>query len=544
MHRLVGALVSGMSAVALLAAGAGSGTPAVIAPASATGSVASADDRPNIVLFLTDDLREDDLAYAPYIRRFFDQGLHFRNSFSNNPMCCPARASILTGRYSHNHHVLDVKPPWGFGSFDDRYTVATALQGAGYQTALVGKYMNLYGEQRSKVTGRDSGHYVPAGWSQWFGTLDDNHFGVPGGTYHYFDTTWNANGTIERNRGSYSTDLIVDRSRAVVSQFAKSPDPFFLYVSTVAPHFGGPREPDDPALLGHFTPARPDWVKGRFDAMLPKAPGVPSFTRSPEADVRDKTWPVRSLPDVGPAAQAAVRELARQRAETIYVLDRQFEKLIERLRDTGELDNTVVIFSSDNGHFLGEHRKLTGKLLPYEPSFRVPMLVRAPGGQTGGRVFPVTSVDLGVTLLDLGDAQDRLPYPTDGRSFVPEIYGPDAAYAIPVLYEAVVPAMNADKHGLSGIGVRTSRWKFVLYNNGRRELYDLVRDPHELTNLVWTNGAPRVVAALTRVVTDLRRCQGDACRVRLPQKFRATVAAAKRDLRVQEAAAWFKPPSL
>jgi len=501
-------------------------------------------DRPNIVLFVTDDMREDDLAYAPYIRRFFAQGLHFRNSFSNNPMCCPARASILTGRYSHNHHVLDVKPPWGFGSFDDRYTVATALQGAGYQTALVGKYLNLYGQQRSLVTGKDSGHYVPAGWTQWFGTLDDNHFGVPGGTYHYFDTTWNANGHIRRNKGVYSTDLIVGQSRRLVTKFAAAPDPFFLYVATVAPHFGGPRERDDPPLLKQFTPARPGWVKGRFDSMLPKSPGVPSFTRSPEADVRDKTWPIRSLPDVGPAAQAAVRELARQRAESIYVVDRQFRKLIATLRSTGELEDTVVIFTSDNGHFLGEHRKLTGKLLPYEPSFRVPMLVRAPGGQTGGRIAPVTTVDLGVTLLDLGKAEGRLPYPVDGRSFVPQIYGGDAPYDVPVFYEAVVPAMNADRHGISGIGVRTSRWKFVLYNNGRRELYDLVKDPHELTNLVWTGGAPKVVADLTKVVTQLRRCRGGHCRVLLPKKYRATVARAKHDLRVQESAAWFKPPAI
>ena len=114
---------------------------------------------------------------------------------------------------------------------------------------------------------------------------------------------------------------------------------------------------------------------------------------------------------------------------------------------------------------------------------------------------------------------------------------------MPVFYEAVVPAMNADRHGLSGIGVRTSRWKFVLYNNGRAELYDLVKDPHELTNLVWTHGAPKVVGALTKVVNGLRRCKADKCRVRLPKKFRATVGQAKHDLRVQEAAAWFKPPA-
>jgi hypothetical protein len=95
--------------------------------------------------------------------------------------------------------------------------------------------------------------------------------------------------------------------------------------------------------------------------------------------------------------------------------------------------------------------------------------------------------------------------------------------------------MNADRHGLSGIGVRTSRWKFVLYNNGRSELYELLKDPHELTNLVWTHGAPKVASALTKVVNDLRRCKGVKCRVRLPEEFRATVAEAKHDLRVQEA---------
>ena len=114
-------------------------------------------------MVLTDDMREDDLAYAPYLRRFFAEGLHFRNSFSNNPMCCPARASILTGQQSHNHHVVTVEPPWGFGAFDDSVTVATALKAAGYQTGYVGKYLNGYGIQRSKVTGQDSSRYVPAG---------------------------------------------------------------------------------------------------------------------------------------------------------------------------------------------------------------------------------------------------------------------------------------------------------------------------------------------------------------------------------------------
>ncbi len=480
-----GARLAALAALLAVVAGALT-TPA--APAGTTPQarvVGSAPPvRPNVVVVLTDDMREDDLAYAPYIRRFFKSGIHFRNSFANNPMCCPARASILTGQQSHNHHVVDVDPPWGFGAFDDSVTVATAIKAAGYQTGYVGKYLNGYGKQRSKVTHQDSSRYVPAGWDRWRGALDDNSVGVPGGTYKYFDTTLNEDGRVTRHAGVYSTNLIFDQSRALVSEFAQQDDPFFLYVNPVAPHFGGPREPDDPKILAQFTPARPAWVKGRFDKVITKSPGVPRFGVSPERDVSDKTWPTRSLPDLDLRRHRAVRELARQRAESIYVVDREFRRMIETLRDTGELANTVVVFSSDNGHFLGEHRKMTGKLLPYEPSFRVPMLVRSPGGESGDRYAPVTSVDLGATLLDITGSRTLFPKSVDGASFWSLVHGGDRAYDRPAYYEAVVGAMNANRPGLSGFGVRTSQWKFVLYNNGKRELYDLVRDPHELTNLV------------------------------------------------------------
>ena len=280
-------------------------------------------------------------------------------------------------------------------------------------------------------------------------------------------------------------------------------------------------------------------MKGRFDKVLTKSPGVPRFGVSPERDVSDKTWPTRSLPDLDLRRHRAVRELARQRAEAVYVVDREFRKLIETLRDTGELANTVVVFSSDNGHFLGEHRKLTGKLLPYEPSFRVPMLVRSPGGESGDRYAPVTSVDLGATLLDITGSRALFPKSVDGASFWPLVHGGDRAYDRPAYYEAVVGAMNANRPGLSGFGVRTSRWKLVLYNNGKRELYDLVRDPHELTNLVVAGRRrPAVLADLTRITEKLKRCDGKACRSLLPKKYRRSAAQAERDLAKQLARAW------
>ena len=527
----------------VLALGAGLlSAPAGSLPRTAAAPGAEPPVQPNVVVVLTDDMREDDLAYAPFLRRFFAQGLHFRNSFSNNPMCCPARASILTGQQSHNHHVVTVEPPWGFGAFDDSVTVATALKAAGYQTGYVGKYLNGYGIQRSKVTGQDSGRYVPAGWDHWAASLDDNSAGVPGGTYKYFDTTLNVDGRIVRNKGVYSTNLIFDRSRALVETFHQKDQPFLLYVNPVAPHFGGPREPDDPRILAQFTPARPRWVRGRFDDVLRKSPGVPKFGVSPERDVSDKTWPTRSLPDLDLVRHRAVRELARQRAEAVFVVDREFKKLVATLKASGEYDDTVIVFSSDNGHFLGEHRKLTGKLLPYEPSFRVPMLVRAPGGRSGDRFGPVTTVDLGATLLDIAGATDLWPKTLDGVSFWPMVHGEDRAWTTPASYEAVVGAMNANRPGLSGFGLRTSRWKFVLYSNGKRELYDLVRDPHELDNLVLTGKRrPRVLADLTRLTLRLKKCHGRACHPRLPRGYRRTVEQARHDLAKQTARAWFRP---
>ena len=147
------------------------------APRRATAVVSSAPvapsvghSRPNIIVVMADDMRTDDLRFMPSVRRLLvGRGLNFRNSFSPYPLCCPARASFLTGRYAHNHHVYSHAKPYGFQSFDDHATIATALQQSGYQTGFVGKYLNGYGAERSLVTGGPSFRYVPAGWTDWYG---------------------------------------------------------------------------------------------------------------------------------------------------------------------------------------------------------------------------------------------------------------------------------------------------------------------------------------------------------------------------------------
>ena len=158
--------------------------------------------RPNIVVVMMDDMRADELQYAPNVNSLITaRGLTFANSFSPYPLCCPARASFLTGQYAHNHGVLATEAPWGFGSFDDSATLAGNLQAAGYNTAMVGKYLNGYGWMPSKVTGGPSRRYKPPGWTDWMASLDTNALELPtlgkGGTYNYLRFKQNINGRVK-----------------------------------------------------------------------------------------------------------------------------------------------------------------------------------------------------------------------------------------------------------------------------------------------------------------------------------------------------------
>ena len=374
-------------------------------------------EQPNIVVVMADDMRADDLRFMPHVRRLVaGTGLSFRNSFSPYPLCCPARASFLTGQYPHNHRILSNEEPWGFGAFDDRATIATSLQAAGYRTGFVGKYLNNYGAVPSAVTGEPSWHYVPAGWSDWRGLVQlppDSRI-KNGGTYDYFHPIFNVDGrTDDTHRGEYQTGVVGRFARELLARYAAKQDPFFLYLSALAPHTGFPEEPDDLGRANAWipTPARPDWVKGRYDEIVTRSPGIPAVGQ-PEADVSDKPGAVRALPlDAADVAEDLTR--TRQRAESLYVLDLEIGRLIETLRETGTLDRTVLMFTSDNGYFLGEHRRVCCKTLPYEPALRVPFLVTGPGVPHGVRFDPVKTPDLAATILDLADAD--APHLADGR---------------------------------------------------------------------------------------------------------------------------------
>ncbi|GAA1932072.1 sulfatase family protein [Nocardioides marmoribigeumensis] len=496
--------------------------------------------KPNVVVVMTDDMRADDLRFMPTVRRELRQGgVEFRNSFSPNPLCCPARASFLSGQLSHNHGVISQVPPWGFPAFRDHGTIATALRRSGYRTALVGKYLNGYGELRRR-NGEPSLHYVPPGWTDWYAAFGPPPSSrMPGGTYNYLDQPINHDGRIEQHRGQYSTVTTGTIATRLVDRYSRSRDPFFMYLAFVAPHFGTPHEPDDPTYtepdgvrqpLG--TPYVPAWVRGRFDRMLTKAPGFGGDADPSETDISDKPPFMRNRPEPNGSMEAATLESARQRAESLYVVDRQVARLVHELKQRGEWQRTVLFLTSDNGFFLGEHRHLKGKIKPYEPSTRVPLLVTGPGLRSGTtRSDPVTTVDLTATILELGRAIPYLTsdHPLDGTSRLTTLLDGDQGWRAPVVTEGRlwqendrrVRRANGFHTGLSYAGLRTPRYAYMRYDRGYEELYDLREDANEMVNRIEDPMYADVVARLRRLWTEYHECAGPQCRRDLPRWLRA-----------------------
>jgi N-acetylglucosamine-6-sulfatase len=509
--------------------------------------------RPNVVMLLTDDMRTDDLRWMPNVRELVeDQGLSFRNSFSPNPLCAPARASLLTGQYSQNTGVFSVLEDNGFGSFDDSRTLGTSLNEAGYNTVFLGKYLNGYGVQDSKVNGRPSFRYVPPGWTDWYGavTRPENSGYEAGGTYNYYHVLFNRNGTIDdSHKGRYQTRVEGRIASRLVRKYHRSPKPFFMYLAPIAPHFGRPVEKDDPTGLtwphtGKKEPmktaARPKSVRGVFDDRITRASGLPSNGGPSEADVSDKPRPMRSYPELSPAERTAVRDVTRQRAESLYVLDRQVKRLVATLKATGEYDDTVVMITSDNGYFLGEHRLRQGKIRPHEPSLRVPFVMSGPGIPSGTRYDPITTQDVTATILDLADA--RPPRPADGVSVLPSVEG-DRGWRVPVLTEgtqadrvfreAARRSPPGFEDGRTTIGLRTPRWKYVRYNDGDGELYDLDRDANELRNRYGDPRFADVQMQLAALWERYKDCSGEACREPLPEDLQRDPAQNRKGTDLQ-----------
>jgi N-acetylglucosamine-6-sulfatase len=460
--------------------------------------------RPNIVLILMDDmdLRLASRKFMPRLDRLVtDRGATFINAYVPLSLCCPSRATILTGRYAHNLQVYNNNPPGGgFPVFrnlgHEEETIGVALQNAGYRTALMGKYLNEYPES-------DDLTHVPPGWDEW---------AVPaaGEAYSQFNYTLNVNGTLVPHGqapADYLADVMALRARQFVTQASDDDVPFFLFFSAYAPH-----KPSTPA------PRHRQMFKGV------KAPRTPSFN---EADVSDKPQRIRDLPPLTQVEIARLDQLYRLRLQSLQAVDEAIAALVQTLEKTGELDNTFIVFTSDNGFHMGQHRLLASKYTPYDEDLHIPLIVRGPGVKAGVEIDAfVENLDLAPTLAQLAGA--TLPVPPDGRSFVPLLKKPrkpPATWRRLVFLEQftfIEPTEDARSvrepaDGPGGIehashfGLRTPTYKFVEYATGELEYYDLVHDPAELNNLAGTLSTARVQQLSARVHA-LSTCSGRGCR--------------------------------
>lgn len=527
------------------------GTSAALTAVPPRGEHTPQSERPNVVLVMADDMRYDDLVFMPRLRRLVQRtGVTFENSFSPYPLCCPARASLLTGLAAHNHEVYWHHAPYGFGAFDDSFTLATAMSDAGYQTGFLGKYLNGYGVQTSQVTGEASHRYVPSGWTDWRAAVNSPSW-VPwtGGPYNFFNTPYNINGRIDAgHKGEYQTNTLGRMARSMIGSFDRSRKPFFLFASFTAPHQAGPWEADDPDKVRRRdgtwtrmpTTARPKWVRGRFDHVIDHASGVPAGGGPTELDVSDKPGRFQ-VPMLNRAERRALREVTRQRAEALYVLDREIGRIVHRLKRAREWANTVFVFTSDNGFYLGEHRRRTGKVTSHEPALRVPLLMTGPGVPEGASRFdPITTMDLTATIADIGNARSEFPSTLDGESMWPVVRTGDQGWDRAVLTEALYGANDGRLNGWAvpggeqfadprgSIGIRTARYKLTLYVTGEQELYDLAVDPNELDGVQDDPAYAKVKADLLDLWWQYKDCRGAACTAPLPRAQHSSPAQTRR----------------
>ena len=447
----------------------------------------AAEARPNIVVLMTDDQTLDSMSVMPKTRALIGaEGTTFTRSFTNYSLCCPSRSTLYTGQYAHNHGVITNTPPnGGFTRLDTSNWLPLWLQAAGYRTMHVGKFLNGYG--------RDAPPSVPPGFNDWHATVDPS-------TYNFYDFTVSENGVPRAYSGVYSTDFIAGRADELIAAAAPSAQPFFMSVAFVAPHSGQPRELGDPPGIA-TTAVAPRYANAFASLPLPTPP---SFN---EADMSDKPLAMQARIPISAVRAARIQEAYQQRLESLLSVDDAIESIVSALRSTGELDNTLILFTSDNGFFAGEHRVATGKVLPYEPSIRLPLLMRGPGvpaGATAGQL--VTNADLAPTILDAADATPNRV--EDGRSLLELVGDPGVEWGRELLLE------GGNAQGLTFTGLRNYRWKYIEYANGEVELYDLARDPYELQSVHPDPAYAGIKARLAARLAVLRSCAGRTCRLR------------------------------
>lgn len=451
--------------------------------AAAADKPAPVAPRPNIVFILTDDLRADDIsgigqvyARTPHIDRIAKEGVRFNNAFVTTPLCSPSRASFLTGQYAHRHGITDNTDhdaaSMNLNSFPK------LLHAAGYTTAFVGKWhMGTNDAPRP-------------GFDRWVGVA---------GQGEYLDPTVNIDGTRKQVKNDYVTDVFTDYA---VDFLKKDYDkPFCLVLAHKAVHPDLTQFADgslsDPSA-GKFIPA--DRHKKLYaDQAIERRPNFGAPVGKPALQRK-----LGNLPPLS-AKTGTNDETVRNRLRMLAAVDESVERIYEILQDTRKLDNTLIIFTSDEGYFYGEHGLSVERRLAYEESIRIPLLMRypqliKPRSQVDEMVL---NLDIAPTLLDLAGV--AVPADVEGRSIVPLLRNDKVVWRQSFLIEYFADRVFPRTMGLGYQAVRTTDSTYIHYTDldNMDELYNVLRDPYQQKNLFQDGASQDQVLAMQAELVKL-----------------------------------------
>ena len=507
-RKSLGVGLAATVAVAGVALGGG-GVPRPAAAGSSAVPAAS----PNVVVIMTDDQTVEQMVALPATRSLLgDTGVTFDDAVVSYPMCCPSRASFFTGQYTQNNGVrqnaagdddnplpretapvIDVEAWPAFAADAEARSLAVALEGSGYHTGLLGKYLNGY-----RITAGP-----PVGWSDWRAS------GSPASSF--WNTRLNVNGTVTEFPEQFQTDLFADQAVDMIDDASASGRPFFLAFNFSAPHTSNDGRPT-------FAPRHESLYA---DETAPRSDAFDEVDTSDQPAFLRQRYPRLTSDQID-----AVDERWRNGLRSLAAVDEAVAGIVHRLDTDGELEDTVIVFTSDNGFFYGEHRIPIGKYLPYEPAVHVPLIVSGPAVAASRRGtesdLAVANVDLSPTILDLAGVEPlSLP---DGRSFAPVLAGDTVPWQAgtggsthprPVYLMGVASSLPA-RIPVTYSGVRSSDgWVYVRWEDRERsvELYDLAADPEQIDNLADDPAHAVVRSRLERQRRFLVRCAGRSCDV-------------------------------
>lgn len=499
-------------------------------------------ERPNFVVIVLDDLPERMFRQSASLRQgSTTAGLEFVNAFAPTPLCCPARSTILTGRYAHSHGVrhnayksADLSRDL-FGSerrFLERglesRTVAHRLRRSGYTTSLMGKYLNGYGDSDDPAAppnepDEEGSHRtrVPLGWSDWHawtsgGTNDNGVFRCTG--------RFGCSAREHTANGRHPTDRLAVKATRLVEAHRGAGRPFFLTLADKVPH--RETQPADRHAHSHDGARAPRGASFNEDDTADKPGSVARDAKLAAKGVRPPGCPPEDYPIAYPTTHSACTSsedfsdhVWESGLEGLETFDDLYDGLVTSLKQNGELDNTYIFLVSDNGLHLGEHRQPYGKNTPYVEDVKIPFTVRGPGIPAGRRLPHLVGLqDIAATVTDLAGA--GVPPGMDGRSLravLSPAPTPPRRWRRQMLIEGfrgsavdLPRSARDDTPAWQGLVTRTGR-KYAEYATGERELYDLVRDPSELENAAGAAPAAEL-ERLRAAVERLRRCAGTACR--------------------------------